>query len=63
MGFYPKMSHLSIKASDSCDLVRTMLAASPYRDDDDPPTSELVRCPAAHSPLQSNCLSPGLSVT
>lgn len=38
MGHYYEMSNLYIKAADSCDLVRAMLAVSPYRDDYPPTT-------------------------
>lgn len=50
MGDYSKMSHLSVKASEGCDLVRMMLAVSPYRDGSYPPTSELGQAPSSMLP-------------
>lgn len=57
MGCYYKVSDHSIKLTKSYDFIRMTLAISLCTDNDYPyPRLSWLRCPAARSPLQMNCL-------
>lgn len=63
MGHHYTMSNFYIKAAESRDLVRTVLAVSLYRDDDCPPLkAEPAEAPSSTLPARPERLSPSPSL-